>query len=177
MIHRIKVIAWLGLLGFTVALIGCNDAESQQARARAEAAEAKLQKAAAQQQAVEAERDELKTEVGGLSQSVQDLTSKLSVAANLKDQVSSLSALMTERDSSIAKLKEQTQSLTKARDTAIAKLATAQATIDGLTSQVEEQVQKFSQLDEQNKKLQAMIDDLKKNLGGEIKLPGIPNLR
>ena len=177
MTRRTRVVVWLGILLCMVSLVGCNDGESEQGKARAIAAEEKLRIAEAQEQSSEAERAELEAEVGGLSQAVQDLTSKLSVTAKLKDQVSSLSNLITERDSSIARLKEQTQSLAAARDTATAKLTTAQATIDKLTSQVERQVQKFSELGEENKKLQAMIDDLTKKLGGEIKLPDISKFR
>jgi len=171
MIHRIQVVACVGVMCCAVALIGCSDTENQQARERAEAAEAKLQEVEAQQRATQSERDELKADVGGLSQTVQDLKSQLSTAAKLKEQVSKL---MVERDSAIVKLTDQANSLIVEHDSAITKLTTAQATIVGMKSQLQEQIQKFSQLDEQNKELQIMIDELTKKLGGEFKLPAIP---
>jgi len=155
MIRRNKVVAYVGILCF-VTLAGCSDNEKQQARARAEAAEAKLKEVEAQQQATQRESDTLKTEVGALSKSLQDPKSQLSSAAKLKDQVSNL---MVERDA------------------AIGKLTTAQATIDGMKSQFQEQLQKFSLLEEQNKELQAIVNELRKKLGGEIKLPAIPKLK
>ena len=62
------------------------------------------------------------------------------------------------------------------RDSNMAKLTTAQATIIAMKSQVEEQVQKFAQLEGQNKELMLVIDELKSKLGTDVKLPVIPKL-
>jgi len=163
----------IGFMLCVVALVGCKDTEKQQAMARADAAEAELREAKTQLKVTQSERDELKTTVGDLSKSLQDFKSQLNTVTQLKDQVS---AIITERDAAISKLKDQVSTIITERDGAIAKVAEAQTTIEKMTSQLQEQVQKVLALEELNKKLQAMIDELKKKLGDEIKLPQIPGM-
>jgi chromosome segregation ATPase len=156
--------------------------------ARADAAEAKLQETKTQLQAAQGERDGLKTQVGDLSKTLQGLQSQLAAAGQLKDQVTALtkerdaavgqlkdqvSSITKERDAAVGQLKDQVNAIAKERDTAMAKVTDAQTTIDKLKSQVQEQIQKFLAIEEQNKKLQAMIDDLQKKLN-DLKVPQIP---
>jgi chromosome segregation ATPase len=169
-----QCVVCVGLIVCVVVLNGCRDTEGQQARERADAVEARLQNAEAQHQATQGERDALKLEVSSLVQSMETLKAQLSSAAQLKEQVNTL---MAERDSAVASLKDQAKTLLAERDAAIAQLNAAQTTINGLTSQLQAQVDKLSQLDEQNKKLQALIDELKSRLGSGITLPGFPSFR
>jgi len=163
----------IGFMLCIVALVGCKDTDKQQAIARADAAEAELREAKTRLQATQSERDELKTTVGDLSKSLQDFKSQLSTITQLKDQASTI---ITEREATISQLKDQVSTIITEREAAIAKVADAQATIEKMTSQLQEQVQKVLVLEEQNKKLQAMIDELKKKLVDVIKLPQIPGL-
>ena len=169
----IGIVFCIGLMLCIVSLVGCDDTEKQQAMARADAADAELQEAQTQLQTTQSERDELKTTVGDLSKSLQDFKSQLNTVTQLKDQVS---AINTEREAAISQLKDQVSTINTEREAAIAKVADAQATIEKMTSQLQEQVQKVLALEELNKKLQVMIDELKKNLVDEIKLPQIPGL-
>jgi chromosome segregation ATPase len=159
----VQMIACVSVLCFSVNLTGCSDTESQQAKARAAAAEAENKEIQAQYLAVQGEHNKLKTQVSGLLQSVQDLKSQIGTATQLKD-------------SAIATLKEQANKLIVDRDSAMAKLTTAQATIAGMKSQLQEQIQKFTRLEGQNKELMLVIDELKNKLGTELKLPVIPKL-
>jgi chromosome segregation ATPase len=178
----------IGFMLSIAALAGCKDKE---AIARADAAETQLQDTKTQLQATQVERDGLKTNAGILSKSMEDIKSQLNTLTILKDQVS---AAVAERDQTIAQLKEQAGSIIKEheatvaqikdqinatlkeRDEAIAKVKDAQATIEKMTSQLQEQIQKISSLEDLNKQLQAMIDELKKKLGGDVTLPQIPGL-
>ena len=181
----------IGLMLCIVALVGCKDTEKQQAMARADAVEAELREAKTQLQATQSECDELKTTVGDLSKSSQDFKSQLNTITQLKDQASAIvtereatisqlkdqvSTINTESEAAISQLKDQVSTINTEREAAIAKVTDAQATIEKMTSQLQEQVQKVLALEELNKKLQAMIDELKKNLVDEIKLPQIPGL-
>jgi chromosome segregation ATPase len=153
-----------------VVLAGCKDKE---AIARADTAEAALKEAKAQLQTTTNERDGLRTSAATLTKSVDDLKSQLTSMTGLKDQVSTLTK---ERDAAMKQLSDQVSAITRERDAAVARVAEAQASIEKLTAQLQEQVQKFLSIEEQNKKLQATIDEMKTKLGDEIKLPQIPNL-
>ena len=187
----IGILFCIGLMLCIVSLAGCDDAEKQQAMARAAAAEAELKETKTELQATQGERDELKTTVGDLSKSVQDFKSQLNALTQLKDRVSAVnkeseaaisqlkeqvSAINKKSEAAISLLKDQVSAIDKEREAAVAKFADAQATIEKMTSQLQEQVQKVLALEELNKKLQAKIDDLKKNLVDGIKLPQIPGL-
>jgi chromosome segregation ATPase len=187
----VGIVFCIGLMLCIVSLAGCDDAEKQQAMARAAAAEAELQETKTQLQTTQGERDELKTTVGDLSKSVQDFKSQLNIVTQLKDQVSAIntereaaisqlkdqvSTINKESEAAISQIKDQVSAINKEREAAMAKVVDAQAKIEKMTSQLQEQVQKVLAIEELNKKLQATIDELKKNLVGEIKLPQIPDL-
>ena len=72
-------------------------------------------------------------------------------------------------------LKEQISELTREQGMAIAKAIDAQAIIEKLKVQLKEQIAKALGLEEQNKKLQQIIDELKSKLGDEVKIPSILN--
>ena len=69
-------------------------------------------------------------------------------------------------------LQGQVTQLVKDKDAALAKVAEALSAVDKFKAQVQEQIQKITSLQEQNAKLQQLVDDLKKKLS-EVKLPGI----
>ncbi len=60
------------------------------------------------------------------------------------------------------KLKDQLSQLTRDRDSTVAKGADAQGMVEKLKSQLQEQTQKAAALQEQNNRLQKLIDELKK---------------
>ena len=127
-------------------LTGCKDTEKESAIAETAAAKTELTK-------VKGERDTLKLELA----TVIEARDKLQVAV---DQAK--------------KIKEQLAGLTEERDTAIAKVTETQSIVEKLKGQLAEQIQKVTGLEGQNKKLQEMIDELKKNLGREVEIPSIP---
>jgi len=67
-----------------------------------------------------------------------------------------LAAVIQDRD----RLQEQVGELTEGRDEAVAKAKTAQTTIENLMNQLKAQMEKVAALQEQNKELQAIIDEL-----------------
>jgi chromosome segregation ATPase len=128
-----------------LALTGCKDAEKEKALADAKAANTNLAEARTQLESV-------KGELATVTQARDQLQTAAKQVETLRDQVTQLA---------------------KDKDAALAKAADALNAVDKLKSQIEEQVQKITGLQEQNKKLQQLVDDLKKKLG-EVKLPGIP---
>jgi len=136
-------------------LTGCKDTEKEEAVVEAAAAKTELTKIKADLASIMSERDNLKLDLA----TVIEARDKLQVAV---DQAKNI--------------KEQLAVLTKGRDTAIAKATSAQTMVEKLKSQLAEQIQKITGLEGQNKKLQEMIDELKKNLGSEVEIPSIPKL-
>lgn len=138
-----------------LALTGCKDTERKEAVAEAAAAKAELTKIKANLASIISERDNLKSELATVVGARDKLQAAVDQAASMKEQLSKL---------------------TGERDTAIAKATEAQGIVEELKSQLAEQMQKITGLEGQNKKLQETIDELKKNLGGEVEIPSIPKL-
>ena len=136
-------------------LAGCKDTEREQAVAEAAAAKEELIKVKADLASIMSERDSLKLELATVTDARDKLQAAVDQAKNIKEQLAGL---------------------TEERDTAIAKATEAQSIVEKLKSQSAEQIQKVVGLESQNKKLQEMIDELKKNLGSEVEIPSIPKL-
>jgi len=147
------IIMLLAVLCYSLTLTGCKDAEKEKAVAEATDAKAELAKVQDDLTAITNERDSLKSELAAAIQA----RDKLQAAA---DQATTI--------------QEQLSELTKERDTAIAKSTDAQSVIEKLKSALQEQIQKVTGLEGQNKKLQDMIEQLKKQLGSEVKIPELP---
>jgi chromosome segregation ATPase len=181
---RISICFCVGLIFCISALTGCKDKEKEEAIKRAETAEAALQETKTQVQAAQNERDSLKTTVDSLSAQLKDF-------GQLKEQVT---AITNERDAALAKIKEQTDAIIKVkddaaaqvknqiaaitneRDDALEEVTKAQTMVENLKSQLQETLQKIATLEQANKELQAMLDELRKKVGDEIKIPPIPAL-
>jgi len=150
------IIIFLGiLLCSSLSLTGCKDTEKEKAVAETAAAKAELSKVKADLARSTIERDNLKLELATVTEARDKLQAAVDQDINVKEQLAEL---------------------TGERDTAIAEATIAQTMVEKLKSQLQEHIQKVIGLEDQNKKLQGMIDELKKKLGGEIGIPGIPRL-
>jgi len=152
---KLTIIFLAILLCSSLSLTGCKDTEKEKAIAEAAAAKTELAKVKADLAGITSERDNLKLELA----TVTEARDKLQVAI---DQT--------------INLQKQLAELTKERDTAIAEATDAQTMVERSKSQLQEQLQKVVELEDQNKKLQEMIDELKKKVGGEVQIPSIPKL-
>ena len=141
------------LLCILFGLTGCKDTEKEGAIAEAAAAKKELARVKADLAKITSEQNNLKLELATVTEARDKLQAMVGQAANIKEQLAGL---------------------TEERDTAIAKAAGAQGTVEQLKSQLAEQIQKITGLEGQNKELQEMIDELKKNLDIEIEIPSIP---
>ncbi|MFC1739108.1 hypothetical protein ACFL1G_08680 [Planctomycetota bacterium] len=143
------------LLCSLFSLTGCKDTEKENAIAEAAAAKTELTKVKADLAKITSEQDNLKLELATVTEARDRLQAAVDQAKNIKEQLAGL---------------------TEERDTAIAKATEVQSIVEKLKSQLAEQIQKVLGLEGQNKKLQEMIDELKKNLGSEVEIPSIPGL-
>ncbi|MCJ7615586.1 MAG: hypothetical protein MUO43_03510 [Desulfobacterales bacterium] len=139
----------------SLGLTGCKDADKEKALAETAAAKTELKKVKADLASIMTERDSLKLELATVIEARDRLQALVGQAPNIKGQLAEL---------------------TQERDTAIAKATGAQTMVEKLKSQLAVQIEKITGLEGQNKKLQEMIDELKKNLGGEMEMPSIPKL-
>jgi len=140
-------------LFFLLSLTGCKDTEKENAIAEAAAEKTDLTKVKADLAKITNERDTLSSELTAAMEARDKLQAMVGQAPNIKEQLAGL---------------------TEERDAAIAKATGARDMVEQLKSQLAEQIQKVIGLEGQNKKLQEMIDELKKNLGSEVKMPSIP---
>lgn len=143
------------LLGSSLSLTGCKDTEKEKAVIEAATAKAELAKVKADLAKIMSERDNLKLQLATVTEARDKPQAAVDQAINVKEQLAEL---------------------TKERDTAIAKAIDAQTMVERLKSQLQEQMQKVVAIEGQNKKLQEIIDELKKKFGGEMEIPSIPKL-
>jgi chromosome segregation ATPase len=162
-----------------LALTGCKDAEKEKALADAKAANTTLAEVKTQLESVKGElttvtqaRDHLQTAAKAADTTLAEAKTRLE---SLKGELATVTQTRDQLQTAakqVETLRDQVTQLAKDKDAALAKAADALNAADKLKSQLEEQVQKIAGLQEQNKKLQQLVDDLKKKLG-EVKLPGI----
>jgi formylglycine-generating enzyme required for sulfatase activity len=138
-----RVTHCLALLALSCSLVvaGCKDVEKEKALAEAKAAKTALAEVNIELEATQKERDILKADIN-------DLSVKLGAATETAEQVKTL--------------KDQVTQLTRDRDSALAKATEAQSTVEKLKTQLQEQTQKAAAIQEQNNRLQKLIDELKK---------------
>jgi predicted nucleic acid-binding Zn-ribbon protein len=108
------------------------------------------------------ERDSLKAKVTEISESLKAARTKIDTLVTGTGQVMNVEDKLT-------KLAEE-------KDAALAKAKDAQTLAENLKSRLQEQVKKVAGLEDKNKKLQDMIDELKKSLDNNIEIPSIPKL-
>lgn len=145
----------LAILCCTLSLTGCKDTGKEEALAETAEAKAELAKVKADLARITSERDNLKLELATVTEARDKLQAFVEQATNIKEQLARL---------------------TKERDTAITKATDAQTMVGKLKGQLQEQIEKTIGLEGQNKKLQEIIDELKKKLGSEVEIPLIPKL-
>jgi uncharacterized coiled-coil DUF342 family protein len=133
-------------------LTSCKDTEKEEAVAEAAAAKAELTKITAALASIMSERDNLKLE----------LATVIEARDTMVDQAKNI--------------KEQLAGLTEERDAAIAKVTEINSVVEILRSELAKQFQTVAGLESKNKKLQGMIDELKRNLGSEVEIPPLPDL-
>lgn len=153
--EKLTVIFLSVLLCSLFSLIGCKDAEKEQAVA--EAAETKI------------ELTKVKALLAGATSDLDGLKLKMATVVEARDK------LQTALEQA-GKIKDQLAGLTEQRDAAIAKATEAQGLVEKLKGQLAEQVKKAVGLESQNKKLQEMLGELKKSIGTEAEIPSIPGL-
>lgn len=152
---KLTIILLAILLCTSLTLTGCKDTEKEKAPANVEAAKAELAKVKTDFAQITSERNNLKLELDA----VIEARDKLQAAA---DQTMNIKA--------------QLDQIIRERDSATAKLTDAQAMVQNLNSQLNEQILKANGLEAQNKKLMEMIDELKKKLGTGPEIPSIPKI-
>ena len=151
----------LGLLCVSISLTGCKDTGST-GSSDASGAKAELNKVKGILEKTEIERDELKTKVAEISESLKAAQTKIDGLLQSSNQA--------------IDIKDKLAELAEDRDTAIAKAADSQTLIEKLKGQLQEQILKVTGLNEQNQKLQDTIEQLKKQLGSDVKIPELPKL-
>jgi len=143
------------LLCSLFSLAGCKDTGKEGAVAEAAAAKTELTKIKANLASIMSEGENLKLKLAAVTEARDKLQAVVGQANNIKEQLAGL---------------------TEERDKAITKGTEAQGMVEKLKSQMAEQIQKVTGLEGQNKKLQGIIDELKKKLSGEVAVPSIPGL-
>ena len=153
--EKLTIIFLFILMCSLFSLAGCKDTEKEGAVAEATAAKTELTKIKADLASIMSEGENLKLKLAAVTEARDKLQAIVGQAKNIKEQL----AVLTEE-----------------RDTAIAKATEAKSIVEKLKSQLAGQIQKITGIEGDNKKLQEMIDELKKNLGGEVEMPSIPKL-
>lgn len=157
-------ITCLALLALCCMLVvsGCKDEEKKLLEARLQTAQKELADARSQLESAEAklettekERDTLKTKVTELSTSPQ---------ADEKLKAATAEAEL---------LKDLLAQQTKERESTLGKLTESQNLVEQLQGRLAEQVKKVTGLQEQNAKLQQVIDELKKKATGALPVPEV----
>jgi len=156
------IVLILSLMCFSIGLNGCKDTGKEEAVA--EAAKAKTELAAIKEVLgkTEIERDELKARLAEISESFKAAQTKIDG--------------LLQNSSQATDIKDKIAELTKDRDAAVAKATDAQTMIEKLKSQLQEQILKVTGLEGQNQKLMEVVEQLKKQLGSDVKVPELPKL-
>jgi len=153
----------LALLLYTLlGLNGCKDTEKE--NAIKEAAEAKSELATVQSilEKTKMQREELEAKVSEVTESLNAAKAKMET--------------LIQSGAQAVNFKEKIDELTTQKDNALAKAADLQTMVQTLQTQLQQQLQKITGLEGQNKKLQQIIDELKNRLGADVQIPSIPNL-
>ena len=156
--EKLTVIFLSILMCSLLGLTGCKDIGSSEATE----AKAELTKVKSILEQTQKERDNLKVKVADITESLKSAQTKIEGLLQSSNQAIDVEDKLAE--------------LTKDRDTAIAKAADSQTLIEKLKGQLQEQVLKITGLEGQNQKLQDTIEQLKKQLGSDVKIPELPKL-
>ena len=145
------------ILGLHV-LTGCKDTGKGQVAPET----AELTRVKSRLEETQKERDSLKAKVSEISESLKEAQTKIDSLVKDAGQV-------TDIEDKLAILAEE-------KNAALAKVKDAQTVVENLKSRLQEQIQKVTGLEGQNKKLQDMIDELKKSLDTNLEIPSIPKV-
>lgn len=150
------------VLALVFGLVGCKDAEKERALAEVEALKVQLAETTKKldefKVELEKERLEKKTlnsQVGTLSGTIESLKTQVTSITEARDKFQALAG-------QAGSLKEQLAQLTSEKDSAVAKVADLQGLMGGLRGQLDDQTEKAEGLEEENSKLQKLLDELKK---------------
>ena len=154
--QKLGVISLVILMVGLHALTGCKDTGKGQAAPEA----AELARVKSLLEKTQNERDSLKAKVTEISESLKAAQSKIDTLLKSTDQVMNV-------EDKLAKLAEE-------KDAALAKAKNAQTLTENLKSQLQERIKMVAGLEDKNKKLQDMIDELKKRLDTNLEIPSIP---
>lgn len=138
------------------ALTGCKDTGKGQAAPEA----AELARVKSLLEKTQNERDSLKAKVTEISESLKAAQSKIDTLVTSTGQVMNI-------EDKLAKVAEE-------KDAALAKAKDAQTLAENLKSQLQERIKKVAGLEGKNKKLQDMIDELKKSMDTNLEMPSLP---
>ena len=153
----------LALLLYTLlGLSGCKDTEKENAIKEAAEAKAELVSLRSILEKTKMQREELEAKVSEVTESLNAAKAKMET--------------LIQSGAQAVNFKEKLDELTTQRDNAIAKAADLQTMVQNLKTQLQQQLQKVTGLEGQNKKLQQIIDELKNKLGADVQIPSIPNL-
>lgn len=153
----------LALLLYTLlGLNGCKDTEKENAIKEAAQAKAELASVQSILEKTKMQREKLEAKVSEVTESLN--------AAKAKVQT------LIQSGTQAVNFKEKLNELTTQKDNALAKAADLQTMVQTLQTQLQQQLQKVTGLEGQNKKLLQIIDELKNKLGADVQIPSIPNL-
>ncbi len=164
------------MLGYALLITGCGADQAELEKAKAEAAKAGVALAKAETELANASsvltkirRDlatahekntTLKKQIGDMAKMFEDVRTELQTAKRAGDKLQAAGM-------KVAELEAKISVLTKGRDATAAETKQTEATVVKLLDQLKEQAEEVANLQEQNRKLQATIDQLKEAGGLE----------
>jgi cell shape-determining protein MreC len=141
MTTRRFTLIFLTALSCSLVLAGCDRSKEDKALVEAAETRATVANTLLSLAKSEKENEHLKSELAAAIQGREELQAAADESTNIKKQLAELA---------------------KERDAALTKAIDAQAMIEKLKSQLQQQIQQSTGLQDQNKKLQATIDELQK---------------
>lgn len=101
-----RILTFLLALGFSLVLTGCKDAQKQKAIAEAKAAKAELAQVKAALEQAQNERNALRTDMTGISESLEKVKSELANVKRAPDKLQGqVNKLSTSRDAAVTEAK------------------------------------------------------------------------
>jgi chromosome segregation ATPase len=160
------ILTGMVVLGFALALTGCNRNEMASLKATLEQTESERDDLKAQMSAVTKSRDQLRKQVDELGGSRTQLQEQLAELRTSREELQTsreeLQAQVDGVNKSRIALEKQVAELTKSRDAALVEARSAKNRIDAMATQLDGETQKVRVLEDQLKLVQTAIADLQK---------------
>ena len=176
MANQRLAVTLLIILAYALLITGCGVDKVELAKAKAEAVRARaarvkaetelanassvLTKAKLDLAAAHEENTKLKMQIGEMAKMFENVRTELQTAKRAGDKLQATGM-------KVAELEAKISVLTKDRDATAAKTKQAEATVVQLLDQLKKQAQEVANLKERNRRLQAIIDQLKEAGGWE----------